>query len=201
MAARVLLLALLAALLPGATLVFLGDSITAGYGLAEEEAYPALVAAALAREPRTAHWRVVNAGASGDTSAGGLRRLAWVLRARPEAVVIALGGNDALRGLPVEQLEANLRAMVARVREAGARPFLIGMRAPANLGPDYAAAFAAAYRRVADELQVPLLPFLLEGIALDPRYNQADLMHPNAEGQRRIAERVASWLVPLLAAP
>ncbi|MCS6970221.1 MAG: arylesterase [Planctomycetota bacterium] len=195
----VCLLGALPAWLTAATVVFLGDSLTAGYGVSEEEAYPALVARALAADPRTAGWRVVNAGASGDTSAGAARRLAWVLRARPQAVVVAIGGNDALRGLPVGELEANLRAMIARIREAGARPLLIGMRAPLNLGPDYAAAFAAVYQRVAAELEVPLLPFLLEGIALDPRYNQADLIHPNAEGHRRIAQRVAEWLLPLLA--
>ena len=180
------------------SLAFLGDSITAGYGLAAEQAYPALVGAALAADPATARWGVINAGVSGDTSAGGLRRIDWVLKGRPRVVVVALGGNDGLRGLPVTQLDSNLRAIVAKVRAAGSTPLLIGMRVPKNLGPDYASAFAAVYPRLASELDLPLLPFLLEGVALDPALNQADLIHPNATGQELIARRVHAWLKPLL---
>lgn len=196
-------LALLALILAlrAESIAFLGDSITAGYGLAAEQAYPALVGAALAADPATARWVVVNAGVSGDTSAGGLRRLDWVLKGRPRLVVVVLGGNDGLRGLPVEQLESNLRAIVAKVRAAGSTPLLIGMRVPKNLGPAYATAFAAVYPRLADELELPLLPFLLEGVALDPALNQADLIHPNAKGQELIAARVTTWLKPLLPQP
>lgn len=191
---------LLLTALSAETVAFLGDSLTAGYGLAAEEAYPALVGTALAADPVTARWRVVNAGVSGDTSAGGLRRIDWVLKGKPQVVVIALGANDGLRGLPVAALEANLRGIIAKVRAAGAAPLLIGMRVPKNLGPDYAAAFDALYPRLAAELKLPFLPFLLDGVALKPALNQADLIHPNAQGQQVIAGSVAAWLKPLLKA-
>ncbi len=196
--ARIIVLLALVLVLRAESIVFLGDSITAGYGLAAEQAYPALVGRALAADPATARWSVVNAGVSGDTSAGGARRIDWVLKGRPRLVVVALGGNDGLRGLPVAQLEGNLRTIVATVRAAGSTPLLIGMRVPMNLGPDYGDAFAAVYPRLAGELQIPLLPFLLEGVALDPALNQADLIHPNATGQELIARRVHAWLKPLL---
>ena len=177
----------------GPSVVFLGDSITAGYGLSAEQAYPALVATALGEA-----WRVVNAGVSGDTSAGGLRRTDWLLKGRPRVVVIALGGNDGLRGLPVAQLETNLRSIVTKVRAAKATPLLIGMRMPRNLGPAYVTAFEAVYPRLAKELDAPLLPFLLDGVAMEPSLNQPDLVHPNAKGQQVIAVKVTAWLKPLL---
>lgn len=198
MVSRLVLFLLCAAAVRAETVVVLGDSLTAGYGLTAEQAYPALVQAALAAEPATARWRVVNAGVSGDTSAGGLRRIDWVLKSRPQAVVIALGANDGLRGLPVAELEANLRGIIAKVRAAGAVPLLAGMRVPKNLGPDYAAAFDGLYPRLARELSIPLLPFLLEGVAMRPELNQADLVHPNAAGQAVIARAVTAWLKPLL---
>lgn len=191
-------LLLLAVLLRGESIVFLGDSLTAGYGLAAEEAYPALVAAELAADPATARWTVVNGGVSGDTSAGGLRRIDWLLRGKPRMVVIALGANDGLRALPIPQLDANLRSIIAKVRAAGATPLLAGMRLPGNLGPAYAGDFAALYPRLASELGVPLLPFLLEGVAMDPRLNLPDQIHPNVDGHRAIARRVSAWLKPLL---
>jgi len=195
---RLLYALLLCAALRAESIAFLGDSLTAGYGLSAEEAYPALVGLALAADPASAHWRVVNAGVSGDTSAGGVRRLAWVLKGKPAVVVIALGANDGLRGLPVAQLEANLRTIIAQVRQAGAKPLLMGMRMPRNLGPAYSAAFDGLYPRLASELTVPLLPFLLDGVALDPALNQADQVHPNAAGHTRIARHVTTWLKPLL---
>ncbi len=198
MVSRALYILLLCAALRAESIAFLGDSLTAGYGLSADEAYPALVGLALAGDPATATWRTINAGVSGDTSAGGVRRLAWVLKAKPQVVVIALGANDGLRGLPIAQLEANLRAIIAQVRASGARPLLAGMRMPKNLGPDYGGAFDGLYPRLAQELTVPLLPFLLDGVALDPALNQADLVHPNAAGHQRIAERVTAWLKPLL---
>jgi acyl-CoA thioesterase-1 len=200
MVSRWLLLLCCAVALRAETVAFLGDSITAGYGLTAEEAYPALVEAGLRARPATAGWTVANGGVSGDTSAGGLRRIDWLLKAKPAVVVIVLGGNDGLRGLPVAALEANLRGIIAKVRATGAKPMLIGMRVPLNLGPDYAAAFAAVYPRLAAELDVPLLPFLLEGVAMQPQLNQADQIHPNAEGQRRVAALVLAWLAPLLEA-
>jgi acyl-CoA thioesterase-1 len=177
--------------------VFLGDSLTAGYGLPEADAYPALIAAALATEGRLV--RVVNAGVSGDTSAGGLARLDWVLRLEPDVVVVELGPNDGLRGLPLEATEANLRRIVERARAAGARVLLAGMLIPPNYGPDYAGRFAAIYPRLAAELDVPLVPFLLEGVGGEPDLNLTDGIHPNAAGHRRMADNVLPYLRALVA--
>jgi acyl-CoA thioesterase-1 len=182
---------------PARVVVALGDSLTAGLGVAPDEAYPALLQARLRGEGFA--YRVVNAGVSGDTSAGGLRRVDWVLRARPELVIVALGANDGLRGLPVDALRANLEAIVGRLRAAGARVLLVGMRVPPNYGDDYARAFAAVYPAVAKKTGVPLVPFLLDGVAGDPRLNQSDGIHPTAEGHRVIAERLWPSVRPLLA--
>jgi len=181
---------------PRPRVVFLGDSLTAGYGLAEDDAYPALIEAALAAEGRPV--RVVNAGVSGDTSAGGLSRLDWVLRLEPDVVVVELGPNDGLRGLPLDATEANLRRIVERIEAAGARVLLVGLLIPPNYGPDYAGRFAAIYPRLAAELDVPLVPFLLEGVGGEPDLNLADGIHPNAAGHRRLADNVLPHLRPLL---
>jgi acyl-CoA thioesterase-1 len=178
-------------------IVVLGDSLTAGLGVAREEAYPALLEARLRREGYD--YRVVNAGVSGDTSAGGLRRVDWVLHARPDIVIVALGANDGLRGLPVDALRDNLQRIVRRVRAAGARVLLAGMRVPPNYGDEYARDFAAVFPEVARRTGVPLAPFLLDGVAGEARLNQADGIHPTAEGQRLIASRLWSHLRPLLA--
>jgi acyl-CoA thioesterase-1 len=177
--------------------VFLGDSLTAGLGLAAEEAFPALVAERLARAGRPI--RPVNAGVSGDTSAGGLRRLPWLLRQSPHVVVVELGANDALRGQPVEGIEENLRRIVEQSRAAGAQVLLVGLQVPPSYGDDYARRFAALYPRLAEELDVPLLPFLLEGVAGRGELNLADGLHPNAEGHRRIADLLAPHLAGVLA--
>jgi acyl-CoA thioesterase-1 len=182
---------------PARVVVALGDSLTAGLGVAPDEAYPALLQARLRGEGFA--YRVVNAGVSGDTSAGGLRRVDWVLRAHPELVIVALGANDGLRGLPVDALRANLEAIVGRLRAAGARVLLVGMRVPPNYGDEYARAFAAVYPAVARKTGVPLVPFLLDGVAGDPRLNQSDGIHPTAEGHRVIAERLWPSVRPLLA--
>ncbi len=178
--------------------VFLGDSLTAGSGLAEGEAYPALIKARLAREGHPV--RIVNAGVSGDTSAGGLARLDWMLSQHPDIVVVALGGNDGLRGLPVDDLERNLSAIVTRSRDAGARVLLAGMLVPPNYGPDYAREFAEVYPRVAKDNDVALVPFLLEGVGGQVALNQADGIHPNARGQAIVADNVLKGLSSLLEA-
>ena len=178
--------------------VFLGDSLTAGFGLAAEEAFPALVAATLAG--RGTPIRAINAGVSGDTTAGGLRRLDWALKSRPQVVVVALGANDGLRGQPLESIEANLNAIVEKARAAGARVLLAGMLMPPNYGGEYANGFAAIYPRVAKQLGVPLVPFLLEGVAGHPELNQPDGIHPTAEGQRIVARNVEPYLAELVAA-
>lgn len=177
-------------------IVTLGDSLTAGFGVAPEEAWPALVEVRLRREGYP--YRVVNAGVSGDTTAGGLRRVDWVLRRRPEVAVVALGANDGLRGQPVEAMRANLVAIVERLRDGGARVLLAGMQVPPNYGTDYARAFRAVFPEVARRTGAALMPFLLEGVAADPRLNQADGIHPTAAGHRTIAERLWPHLVPLL---
>jgi acyl-CoA thioesterase I len=177
-------------------IITLGDSLTAGLGVAADEAYPALLESKL-RQAGFAY-RVVNAGVSGDTSAGGLRRLDWVLRAKPEVVLIALGANDGLRGLPASALRDNLVAIVTRLRERNVRVLLIGMRLPPNYGDRYAGEFAEAFRTVARRTSVAFLPFLLDGVAGVPALNQADGIHPNAAGHRLVAEHVWTALQPLL---
>ena len=177
-------------------IVCLGDSLTAGYGLAREEAWPEVVASRLAEERLPVE--VVNAGVSGDTSAGGLARLDALLELDPDLVVVALGGNDGLRGLPVGQLGSNLRRIVDRARARGAEVLLCGLRMPPNYGPAYSGAFAELYPRLAEELDVPFLPFLLEDVAGDPQLNQPDGIHPTAEGARVIADHVLKALRPLV---
>lgn len=172
--------------------LFLGDSLTAGYGLSEGEAFPARIDELLAEKGRPA--RVVNAGISGDTTSGGLARLDWLLRQEPDVVVVALGANDGLRGLPVAETEENLRRIVEACRDAGAEVVLAGMLIPPNYGPDYTRSFAEVYPRLAEELEVERIPFLLEGVAARPELNQPDGIHPNAEGQRRVARHVLPFV-------
>ncbi len=186
---------------PSATpqIVFLGDSLTAGLGLGEEAAFPARVGELLAG--RGLGVRIVNAGVSGDTSAGGVARIDWLLSLHPQIVVVALGANDGLRGQPVASIEANLREIVRRARAAGAQVVLAGMKMPPNYGPAYTRDFEALFARVAAEFELPFIPFLLEGVAADPQLNQADGIHPTAEGQRKIALLVERELLPLLSTP
>lgn len=175
---------------------FLGDSLTAGYGLEAEQAFPAIVGQLLAGEAMPIH--VLNAGVSGDTTAGGLRRIDWVLRQKPDIVVIGLGGNDGLRALPPTESEENLRKIVQKSRDAGASVLLLGMLIPPNYGPEYVAQFREVYPRLAKELNVPLVPFLLEGVGGDPKLNLPDGIHPTAEGHQRIARTVLPYLKPLV---
>jgi acyl-CoA thioesterase-1 len=182
---------------PDAPLVlFLGDSLTAGYGLSEEEAFPALVAGRLAEMGIEA--RVVNAGVSGDTTAGGLTRLPWLLRQKPAVVVVALGGNDGLRGLPLAQTEENLRGILKGCKEAGAEVILAGMLIPPNYGADYFAGFRDLFPRLSRELDLPLIPFLLEGVAAEPDLNLPDGIHPTSEGQKRVTENVLPYVLEAL---
>ena len=177
-------------------IVALGDSITSGLGVAADEAYPALLEVRLRRDGYA--YRVVNAGVSGDTTAGGLRRVDWVLRAQPEIVILALGANDGLRGQSPKTTRANLEAIVTRLQTAGARVLLAGMRMPPNYGEAFTRQFEAVFPAVARRANVALVPFLLDGVAADPTLNQADGLHPNAAGHRVIAERLWPHLAPLL---
>ena len=177
-------------------IVAFGDSLTAGFGVAQEEAWPALIEGRLRREGLP--YRVVNAGVSGDTTAGGVRRVDWVLRNRPEVAVVALGANDGLRGLSTDAMRANLTTIVERLRTGGARVLVAGMEVPPNYGAAYARAFRGVFPEVARQTGVALMPFLLDGVAADPRLNQADGIHPNPAGHRAIADRVWPHLVALL---
>jgi acyl-CoA thioesterase I len=180
-------------------IVVLGDSLTAGYGVAVDEAYPARLAERLRREGLA--FRVVNAGVSGDTTAGALRRVDWVLRTKPAVVIVALGANDGLRGQSPTAMRRNLETIVTRLRAAGARVLLAGMRVPPNYGDEFARDFAGVFPEVARRMGVPLMPFLLDGVAAVPALNQPDGIHPNAEGHRIIAERLWPHLRPLLGPP
>jgi len=176
--------------------VALGDSLTAGLGVAADEAFPARLQARLRAEGYD--YRVVNAGVSGDTTAGGLRRVDWALRANPEVVIVALGANDGLRGQSPQAIRANLEEIVARFQAAGARVLLVGMRLPPNYGAEYTKEFEAVFPAVARRAKITLMPFLLDGVAADSRLNQADGIHPTAAGQQMIADRLWPYLRPLL---
>lgn len=174
----------------------MGDSLTAGYGLAEEDAYPAVVAQLLAERGTPIH--LVNAGVSGDTTAGGLARLDWVLRQKPVVLVVELGANDGLRGQPLAGIESNLREIVRRGQASGALVLLAGMKIPPNYGREYADGFGAIFPRLAKELHADLIPFLLEGVAAESQLNQADGMHPTAEGAKIVARTVVPYIETLL---
>lgn len=188
----------LAAEVDAKTIVFFGDSLTAGFGVDPDEAYPALIRKKLADAGLT--HAVVNAGLSGETSAGGLRRVDWILRRRPDVFVLALGGNDGLRGIPPETTRANLQAIIDRVRSKhpDSKIVLAGMRAPPNMGADFTRAFAAIYPELARKNDVALIPFLLEGVAGRAGLNQGDGIHPNPKGYAKIAETVWNILKDFL---
>lgn len=168
----------------------MGDSLTAGYGVDPSEAYPALLQKKVDEEKLP--YEVVGAGVSGDTTAGGKRRLAWAMSRGADVLVIALGGNDGLRGIPVRETEANLRAMVeeARRKNGDLRIVIAGMRMPDNMGEEFTKAFAAMYPKVASELNVELIPFLLDGVGGVVELNLPDGIHPNPAGHRKVAETV-----------
>ena len=178
--------------------VFLGTSLTAGLGLDPANASPALVQAKIdsAGLPYTA----VNAGVSGETSAGARRRIDWLLQQPVAVLVIETGANDALRGLNVDTMSANIQSIIDQARKLDPPPaiVLVGMRAPPNLGPDYARRFRAAFPALAEKNASPLVPFLLDGVAGRPSLNQGDMIHPTAQGQRIMAETVWRVLEPVL---
>jgi acyl-CoA thioesterase-1 len=177
-------------------IVFLGDSLSAGLGLAEADAFPSLVQNLLREAGHDVD--VVNAGVSGDTSAGGLSRIDWVLRQQPQILVVELGGNDALRGQPLENIEDNLRQIIRRGRASGARVVLLGMDLPTNYGPDYAGRFAEMYERIADEEEALLVPEFVREVGADPAMMQPDGLHLTAEGHRLLAESLVPYLEPIV---
>lgn len=185
---------------PARTIVFFGDSLTAGYGLDNPaaDAYPALIQ----KKITAAHldYRVVNAGLSGETTAGGLRRIDWILRQPVDIFVLALGANDGLRGIPPDASRANLEQILDRVRAKypKAKLVLAGMQLPPQLGADFTRTFAAMFPAVAEKHDATLIPFLLEGVGGAIRYNLADRIHPNEAGHELLAETVWKILRPLL---
>jgi len=166
----------------------LGDSLSAGYRLPVEQAFPQQLEAALRQHGHRV--RVLNAGVSGDTTAGGLARLDWVLADRPDLVIVELGANDALRGLDPAQARENLNTILSRLQAAGVRPLLAGMRAPRNLGRDYYTKFDRLYPELAQRHAIPLYPFFLDGVAGRPELNQEDGMHPTASGVAVIVKSI-----------
>jgi len=177
-------------------IVAFGDSLTAGLGVQADETYPAQLQRRL--DSLGYHYRVINAGASGDTTAGGLRRVPWILNNKPELVILELGANDGLRGLPLDQTKSNLRQIIRLLQEAGTVVILAGMKLPPNYGEDYTARFEAMYQMLAKEYQLPLIPFFLEGVGGSSSLNQADGIHPTKEGYEVIVEQVLKVLRPVL---
>lgn len=179
-------------------IVFLGDSITAGYGLEKSEAYPALIAE-LAKK-QGLDWTCVNAGLSGDTTNGGVRRSKLLVKRPLDLIIVALGGNDGLRGISPDVTEKNLLAIIDSVRTAQpkAKIILAGIEVPENMGTEYQEAFLATFQEVTKKTKVNFYPSLIDGIAGDPTYNQADEIHPNQEGQKVIAKKLFKKILPLL---
>jgi acyl-CoA thioesterase-1 len=182
---------------PARTILVLGDSLSAGYGIRMEESWPALLQKQL--EIQGYGYRVVNASVSGETTSGGVERLPRALSLhRPEVVILELGANDGLRGLPLETSRANLERMVRTARAAGARVLLIGMRIPPNYGPRYAGSFERMFPEIAAQSHLALVPFLLDRVALDATLMQSDGLHPTASGQPLVLENVWAQLRKLL---
>jgi acyl-CoA thioesterase-1 len=178
-------------------IVAFGDSIAAGFGLPPDAAFPARLQVKLQDQGIAA--RIVNAGVSGDTTAGGVARLDWTLADKPDIVILELGANDALRGIDPATVRANLETMIAKVQASGANLLLFGMRAPPNWGEDYQRAFDRIYPELATAHNVPLVPFFLEGVAMDPQLNQADGLHPNEKGVAVMVDHIAPMVAKLLA--
>lgn len=181
-------------------LVF-GDSLTAGYGVDYEQAYPSLMQGLIDQDGLS--YKVVPSGVSGETSAGGLRRIAWAMRMPIDVFVLALGGNDGLRGIDLENTQSNLIQIAEKVRakNPNVRIVIAGMQMPPNLGAHYTDAFAAVYPSVAQELNAFLIPFLLEGVGGMADFNLPDGIHPNPEGHKRVANHVYGVLKPILESP
>ncbi|MBL7834677.1 MAG: arylesterase [Cyclobacteriaceae bacterium] len=179
-------------------ILFFGDSLTAGYGLSPDEAFPTLTGQQLTKNGKNV--KIVNAGLSGETSAGGLSRIDWVLRQPIDVFVLELGANDGLRGLPVDQTKKNLQAIIDKVKakNPAVKVVVVGMMVPPNMGSTYSSQFTAVFPELAKKNKASLMPFLLEGVAGDEKLNQADGIHPNIEGHKIVATNVTKVLMPLL---
>jgi acyl-CoA thioesterase I len=179
-------------------ILFFGDSLTAGYGLSTEEAFPALIEQKFTAGGRKT--KVINAGLSGETTAGGLTRIEWILRQPIDVFVLELGANDGLRGLPLDQTQKNLQAIIDKVKAKNPKVKIViaGMMVPPNMGPDYSTKFNKIFPEVAKKNNATLIPFLLQDVAGDEKLNQADGIHPNVQGHKIVAENVYKVLMPLL---
>lgn len=179
-------------------ILFFGDSLTAGYGLSPEEAFPALSEKELIKNGKNV--KIVNAGLSGETSAGGLTRIDWVLRQPIDVFVLELGANDGLRGLPIDQTKKNLQAIIDKVKAKNPKVKIVvtGMMVPPNMGNTYTTQFTAIFPEIAKKNNATLMPFLLEGVAGNEKLNQADGIHPNIEGHKIVATNITKVLSPLL---
>lgn len=179
------------------TVLILGDSLTEGLGLETGEAFPELIAARLKAEGRS-DIKIINGGVSGSTSASALGRLQWYARSKPDLMILSLGANDGLRGVPVDEMRSNLTKTIEFAQQNGIKVALTGMMIPPNYGPEYTESFARVFPELAEKYQVPFLPFLLEGVAAVPELNQADGIHPNVDGARIVADHVYRFLADLL---
>ena len=171
----------------------LGDSLAAGYGVSPQQAFPVRLQAALQKQARNV--TLLNHGVSGDTTAGGVERVDWMLADKPDIVLVELGANDALRGSDPAGAERNLDAIITKLKDAGVTVWLAGMLAPRNYGPEYAAQFDGLYKRLAEKHGVPLYPFFLDGVAQEPALNQADGIHPNPRGVDIVVERILPFVI------
>lgn len=176
------------------TILFYGDSLTAGYGLSAQEAFPALTEAELNKSGKKV--KVINGGLSGETSAGGLARIDWTLKQNIDVFILELGANDGLRGLPLDQTKKNLQEIITKVKAKypNVKIILTGMMVPPNMGKEYSDGFKKIYPELASKNRLPLYPFLLEGVAGNEKLNQADGIHPNREGHKIIAKKLALFL-------
>ncbi len=180
------------------TIIFYGDSLTAGYGLAPEYAFPAVVAELIEKSGKK--YKVVNAGVSGETSSGGLTRIDWILNQHIDIFILELGANDGLRGIPTEETITNLMGIINKVKSTypDCKIIIAGMMVPPNMGQDYADKFAGIYPEIVKKSKAAFIPFLLEGVAGDPDLNLPDGIHPNTEGHRIVAKNVMAVLEPFL---
>lgn len=178
------------------TVLFLGDSLTEGYQLNKEEAYPALVEKEL--QKKRPKLKVINGGVSGATTASGVKRMDWYFKAKPDVMILALGANDGLRGLKVSEAEKNLSLVIEKAQSKGINVILAGMKMPTNYGVSYQSDFEKIYPRLAKKYSVPLIPFLLDGVGAKPEYNLADGIHPNSKGHQIMAKTVLKYVEPEL---
>jgi acyl-CoA thioesterase-1 len=173
-----------------------GDSLTAGFGVGSEESYPAKLQDILKKNGYP--HKVINAGVSGETTAGGLRRITWLMQQKPQIIILELGANDGLRGLPISAMESNLSDIITLCKKQNAKVLLVGMKVPPNYGKEYSKEFEKTFQKLAKKFKTPLIPFLLEGIAAKRKYNQGDGIHPTSEGYKIVVKTVWNYLEPML---